>query len=100
MADLKGGILQSVANPKMFLWAPFELAIMNIILAVAFMLICVAVINVTPFFSMIPLVGGHIALVILGARDQHLFTIVRSMGVYPKNRKNINAVSSGVKYVP
>jgi CHASE2 domain-containing sensor protein len=100
MAELKGGILQAVANPKQFLWAPFELAIMNLIMAVAIMLICVAVLMTTPFFAMIPMVLGHIALVIFGAKDQHLFTIVRAMGIYPNKRKNLSAVSVGVKYVP
>lgn len=100
MAELKAKILQSVANPKQFLWAPFELAIINILVAVAVMLLCVAVFNITPFFAMIPLVFGHITLVALGARDQHLFTIIRAMGIYPRSRKNLSAISAGVKYVP
>lgn len=100
MGELKGGILQVVASPKQFLFAPFELAIINIILAVAFMLLCIAVLGWTPFVSIVPLVIGHAALVALGATNQHLTTTLQASGKYPASRKNLSQVSVGVKYVP
>lgn len=100
MADLRGGILHVVANPKQFLFAPFELAIVNLLLAVAFMMICIAVIGITPFLAILPLLVGHAVLVGLGARSQHLTTIIQSTGKYPGSRKNLSPVSKGVKFVP
>lgn len=98
--ELRAKVLTAVANPKMFLWAPFELAIVNIIIAIAIMLLSIAVLGLTPFFSLIPLVGGHAVLVGLGARDQHLTTIIQSSGKYPRHRTNLARTSAGAKYVP
>ncbi len=100
MAELRASIYQSVASPKQFLWAPFEIAIINIVLSVVVMLLCIAVLTVTPFFALIPLVGGHVALVTIGTRNPHLFTTIQSSGKYPPARKNLTALSKGVKYVP
>ena len=100
MADQKRRILHAVANPKQFLWAPFEMAIINMIIAVAFMLLCIALLGVTPFFCVIPLIVGHVILVGLGAQNQHLTTTIRAMGKYPGSRKNLAAVKVGVKFTP
>jgi hypothetical protein len=100
MADLRGEIYLAVANPKQFLWAPFELAIVNIVVAAVIMIVCVTVLDVMPFFSMIPLVLGHIGLVIAGAHNPHLTFTLRATGTYPPMRKNLSPVSKGVKYTP
>lgn len=100
MEQTQGGILQAVANPKQFLFAPFEMAIINIITAVAFMLVLIAVIGMTPFWALIPLIGGHLLLIALGTRNPHLTTTLRASGKYPPRKKNVISVSSGVKYIP
>lgn len=100
MNDLKGGIFQVVANPKQLLFAPFELAIVNLVAAVLFMILCFTVLGWTPFVAMIPLVGGHLLLAGLGAKDQHITTIIQASGKYRPRRKNLTPVSSGVKFVP
>ena len=99
MAELRAEIYHSVAAPKQFLWAPFELAIANIILAVAFFLVCV-LINLVPFLSLLPLAAGHVVLVVFGTRNPHLATTLQSTGKYPPSRRNLARVSHGVKYVP
>jgi hypothetical protein len=98
--DLKSSIYMVVAMPKQFLWAPFEIAIVNMILAIAFMLLCIAVLGITPFVSLIPLVFGHAALIGIGTRNPHLTTTLRAIGKYPQRRKNLTRLSRGVKYVP
>jgi hypothetical protein len=100
MNDLKADIYMVVAMPKQFLWAPFEMAIINIILAVAIMLISIAVLGLTPFISLIPLIAGHASLIGIGTRNPHLTTTLQAAGKYPSRRKNISPVSRGVKYVP
>lgn len=100
MQDLKADIYSVVAMPKQFLWAPFEMAIVNIILAIAIMLICIAVLDLTPFVSLIPLLFGHVSLIGIGTRNPHLTTTLQCSGKYPSRRKNLSQVSHGVKFVP
>jgi hypothetical protein len=100
MFDMKGKVLPAVANPKQFLFAPFELAIINITISIAVMILSIAVLNMTPFFAMVPLVFGHAALVAFGAKNPHLTTTLRAVGKYPSRRKNLAPVAKGVKYVP
>lgn len=100
MNDLKTEIYQIVALPKQFLWAPFEMAIINIVLALVLMLLCIGVLDLTPFFSLIPLIMGHGALIGLGTRNPHLTTTLQASGKYPPFRKNISPVSVGVKFTP
>ena len=100
MEQSQGGILLAVANPKQFLFAPFEMAIVNIILALAIMLLCIGVFKATPFWAIPPLILGHIALIILGTQNQHLTTTLQATGKYPAKRKNIIPVKIGTKYIP
>jgi len=100
MNDLKADIYMVVAMPKQFLWAPFEMAIVNMVLAIAIMLLCIAVLGLTPFISLIPLVGGHVLLIGMGTRNPHLTTTLQATGKYPPRRKNLTRLSRGVKYVP
>jgi hypothetical protein len=101
MSDIRAGIYQVVASPKQFLWAPFEMAIINIVMGIMIMLLCITVFNLTPFFAIIPLIGGHVTLLVLGTRNPHLFTTLKAMGKYPPSRKrNLSPVKVGVKYVP
>lgn len=97
----QGGIMLAVANPKQFLFAPFEMAIVNIVLSIAVMMLCIAVIGITPFWALLPLVGGHIALIVFGTQNPHLTTTLQATGKYPPNKQNnIVKVSAGVKYIP
>ncbi len=100
MAELRASIYQSVASPKQFLWAPLELGIMNIVLGLVVMLLCIGVLGITPFVCVPVLIIGHAILVGMGTRNPHLFTTLRASGKYPATRKNLTALSQGVKYVP
>jgi hypothetical protein len=100
MADLRAGIYQTVASPKQFLWAPFELAIMNIVMASVIMIICIALIGITPFVALVPLVAGHAGLIFAGTHNPHLFYTISASGRYPQTRRNLAKVSKGAKYIP
>lgn len=95
-----GRILLAVANPKQFLFAPFEMAIVSMVLSIALMLLCIGVIGLTPFWAMIPLVGGHVTLILLGSRNPHLTTTLQATGKYPGRRANRIGMKTGVKYTP
>lgn len=98
MDQATGGILQAVANPKQFIFAPFEMAIVNLIMSIMVMLLLIAVIGMTPFWALLPLIGGHITLIVLGTSNPHLTTTLRATGLYPPGRKNRIKVKAGVKY--
>ena len=100
MSELRGEIYQTVATPLQFLWAPFELSIINMVFSVIFMVLSITIFNLTPFFSLFPLIIGHITLIVLGSRNPHIWSTIQSIGKYPLSRKNISSVSVGVKYVP
>ena len=96
----KADIMTAVAMPKQFLWAPFEMAIVNITLSLAFMIVCLTILNWTPVVSLVPLVIGQTILIGLGTRNPHLTTTLQASGKYPARRRNLVAVSKGVKFVP
>jgi len=100
MNQASSGILHAVAMPKQFLWAPFELAMINIMTSLCVMLLCIGVLGWTPFVSLVPLVGGHAMLVGLSAQNPHIFFTIRAIGKYPGTRKNIASPSVGAKFVP
>lgn len=95
-----GRLLIAVANPKQFLFAPFELAIVNIVLSVVIMIIAIVIFGLTPFWAIPPLVIGHITLIVLGTRNPHLTTTLQATGKYPMSKPNRMRVRKGVKYVP
>ena len=100
MNDMKSEIYMVIAMPKQFLWAPFEVAIINIVIAIAVMLVLIGVLGMTPFFALLPLIFGHAALIGIGTRNPHLFTTLQSTGKYHSRRKNLAQTRSGVKFVP
>lgn len=100
MSDFKAPVYRVVAMPKLFLWAPFEMAIINIIASLAFMILCIGVLGLTPFWSLIPLATGHVVLIGMGTRDPHLTTILQATGRYKSARPNLAKIAKGVKYVP
>lgn len=100
MLDLKAEVYMVVAMPKQFLWAPFEMAIVNIVLSLAFMLMGIMIFQLTPFVALIPLVLGHVALIGIGTRNPHLTTYLQATGKYPPRRRNLQKVHDGAKFVP
>lgn len=95
-----GRLLIAVANPKQFLFAPFELAIVNIVLSVLIMVVAIVIFGLTPFWAMPPLIVGHGLLVVLGTRNPHLTTTLQATGKYPMMKPNRLRVRKGVKYIP
>lgn len=98
--QVRAGILRAVAAPKQFLWAPFEMAIINIVMAFVVMLVLIGILRMNPILAMIPLLAGHVVLVLLGAREPHLTAQLRCRVQYPFRRPNLAPVRVGAKFVP
>jgi len=91
-------ILKAVAVPKKFLWAPFELGAANLSLQLTFMLMAVGIFQINPFVFIPGLVLGHLFLVIYGAKEPHLASLLKSYGRY--HHRSVNVYSSkGTKLV-
>ena len=91
-------ILKAVAAPKKFLWAPFELGAANLSLQLTFMLMAVGVFQINPFIFIPSLILGHVFLVVYGAKEPHLASLLKSFGRY--HHRSVNVYSSkGTKLV-
>ena len=100
MHETRAKVLRIVASPKEFIWAPFELAIVNIVFALVTMLLMIGVFDITPFFSLAPLIIGHAFLTIVGIREPHVATIIQATGKFGLKSRNLARTSAGRKYVP
>lgn len=100
MHDLKSQIYMVVAMPMQFLWAPFEMAIVNIAVSLAVMMACIGFFGITPLAAMAPLVVGHAVLIYAGTRNPHLAATLRAAGKFHSRRLNISRVQCGAKFVP
>lgn len=82
-------VLKAVAAPKKFLWAPFELGAANLALQLTMMIMCIGIFQMNPFMFLISIIGGHIFLVIYGAKEPHLGSLLKSYGRYHHRSVNI-----------
>lgn len=98
--DQRGHILVAVANPMQFLYAPFELAIGNVCIGVAVMMVTYLSLGFSPIWGFLFILGGHISLILLGTKNPHLTTTLRATGKYAARKRNLIGVKTGVKYVP
>ena len=89
-----------VAMPIQFLWAPFEMAMVNMAVSFSVMIACIGLFDITPLAAMAPLVIGHATLIHVGARNPHLATTLSAAGKFHSRRLNISRVQCGVKFVP
>lgn len=91
-------VLKAVAAPKKFLWAPFELGAANLALQLTMMIMAIGIFQSNPFVFLPSIIGGHIFLVIYGAKEPHLASLLKSYGRY--HHLSVNMYSSkGTKLV-
>jgi len=79
-------VLKTVANPPKLLLAPFMLGIANFTTQVPLLVMGLAF-DLNPLWFMVSILIGHIVMVILGSKDQHLARILVSAGRF---RKSVN----------
>ena len=79
-------VLKTVANPPKMLLAPFMLGVANFATQVPLLVMGLAF-DMNPLWFMVSIFIGHICMIVLGTKDQHLSKILVSAG---KFRKSIN----------
>lgn len=75
-------IYKAVAAPPTFLWASFQLALLNVVLNFALMAIGLVITggNINPLLSVISIAFFHLILVYMHKKDPHMATILRNAG--------------------
>lgn len=96
---MKEPILKAVANPPKILWGPFLLVILNFGVQFPLMFMFIGGFNINPIFFMASIIGGHIAAVAAGARDQHIGNMLQAFGQSFKPTTNLYPVK-GSKFEP
>ena len=92
-------ILKAVAMPPRIFWAPFLPAIINLAIQFPFMFMGMGIFEMNPLIFVVPIVFVHVLLVIAGAREPHLSSMVRAYGPMARKKKNIYK-SKGTKLAP
>lgn len=92
-------ILRAVAMPPKMFWAPMLPAAINLAVQFPFMFIGMGVLGVNPLLFVFPIVTVHVFLIIYGAKEPHLSTMVRTYGPMSGGSKNMYK-SKGTKLAP
>ncbi|MBN2676258.1 MAG: hypothetical protein JXR30_03340 [Alphaproteobacteria bacterium] len=79
-------IYKAVASPPTFLWAPLQLAILNLVFNFAIMAIVMGVTlgSVNPLIFTASITFFHLMLIYMHRKDPHMATILRNMGFVRK----------------
>ncbi|MBN1783469.1 MAG: VirB3 family type IV secretion system protein [Alphaproteobacteria bacterium] len=93
---MKEHVFRAVASPPMFMWASFQLALMNFIGQFALMLIVLVItkgkMNPIIFIASIAIV--HLILVAIHKREPHMATILRNLGRVKKKTIRLDGESA------
>ena len=92
-------ILKSVAYPPQLLLATLELSAANLGLNLALMILSVVVLGLSPLLFVGTAVAGHVAAILITAKDPHMVTVTQAAGRRPTRTRNL-IPARGAKYVP
>ena len=93
-------VRKAVSLPGQLLWAPQELALMNMVLHSGMMGFNIALFDVTPLLFIASMVLMHIFLVSVAAKEPHITDVIRAWA-FSKQHKTKNLIQGkGNKYVP
>ncbi len=92
-------ILKAVANPPKLFWAPVIPAAINAGLQLPFMFMAMGIWQMNPLVFIVTIVSGHLLVVILGAKDPHLSSMLQAFGLTNISTTNVYPVK-GRKFEP
>lgn len=92
-------ILKAVAQPPKFLFAPFELAVVNLGIQFPMLFLGIGFAEVNPLAFIFSIALAHGLLVYGGQKEPHLATMLRAYGLTYKRTTNLYAVK-GNKFEP
>ena len=93
-------ILKAVAMPPRLFWAPMQVALINMTVHLALILIMIAVVDLNPLWLLTSLVGFHSILVSYGAREPHLSRMLMAWGKSGPNTSHSIYPNRGIKLAP
>ena len=82
-------LLRAVAMPPRIFWAPFLPAGINLAIQFPFMFMGMGIFNMNPLVFVVPIVIAHIFLIVYGAREPHLSSMIRAFGRVAPKSKNL-----------
>lgn len=92
-------ILKAVANPPKILWGPFLPTLLNLGLQFPMMFVAIGAFDVNPIFFIVTIVLGHAFVVLMGAKDPHISTMIQAFGQTNIVTNNLYKVK-GKKFEP
>ncbi|MHA1540571.1 MAG: hypothetical protein ACTSUM_00700 [Alphaproteobacteria bacterium] len=97
---MKERVLKAVASPSMFLWASFQLSIMNFITQFALLTIAMVITNgkINPLWFMVTMVIGHIFLIGVHKKEQHMATMLKNLGFLKQKTARLDNENPGKKF--
>lgn len=92
-------ILKAVANPPKLFWGAVLPTAINAGLQIPFMFMAIGMGEVNPLIFIITIVLGHLLVVVLSAKDQHLSGMLQAFGLTNISSTNLYKVK-GNKFEP
>lgn len=93
-------ILKAVAMPPRIFWAPFYLAVLNLVVQFPLMLFWVVFAQGSPIWFIFTILIAHIFLIMHSSYDPHLYLmIVAWVRCFPHSTKNTYP-TKGAKFAP
>ncbi len=92
-------ILKAVANPPKILWGPFLPTLLNVGIQFPIMFMFIGLGDINPLVFVFSIVIVHVGVVLAGAKEPHLSSMIQAFGQTRKVTTNLYAVK-GSKFEP
>ena len=85
-------ILKAVANPPKILWGPLLPTLIYLALQVSLMFMAIGVLDINPIFFLFSILGVNAGIVLYGAKEPHISTMIHAYGQTHRVSKNLYKV--------
>lgn len=92
-------ILKAVANPPKILWGPFLPTLVNLAIQFPLMFMSIGVLEINPIVFLASIVGVHAGIVLYGAKEPHISTMIQAYGQTYRKSNNLYK-EKGNKFEP
>ena len=92
-------VLKAVAMPPKILWGPFLPVLLNLGVQFPIMFVSMGAFEINPIMFLASILLGHGAIVLWGAKEPHISSMIQSFGQTYRVSKNLYKVK-GNKFVP
>lgn len=96
---MRAMILKAVANPPKILWGPFLPTLVNLAIQFPFMFMSIGVLDVNPIIFLFSIVFVHVGIILYGAKEPHISSMIQAYGQTHIVSKNLYKVK-GNKFEP